>query len=43
MSILFWKVLTAICLVWYTSVTVYVSWKGFDDIRTMFEKLGKKE
>ena len=43
MSILFWKLLTAICLVWYTSVTVYVAWRGFDDIRTMLKKLGKKE
>jgi len=42
-SALFWKVLTAICLIWYTAVTVYVSWKGCGDIRTMLKKLGKKE
>jgi hypothetical protein len=43
MSVLFWKVLTAVCLLWYTSVTVYVAWQGFGDIRTMLKKLGKKE
>lgn len=43
MSILFWKLLTAVCLLWYTSVTVYVTWKGFGDISSMLKKLGKKE
>ena len=43
MSVLFWKLLTITCLLWYTSVTFYVAWKGFGDIRTMLKKLGKKE
>jgi hypothetical protein len=43
MSILFWKLLTAVCLLWYTSVTVYVAWRGMGDIRTMLKKLGKEE
>ncbi|NLX14966.1 MAG: hypothetical protein GXY44_15130 [Phycisphaerales bacterium] len=35
----FWLLLTAACIVWYLSVTVYVAIKGFDDIRAMLTRL----
>ncbi|WP_010583554.1 hypothetical protein [Schlesneria paludicola] len=35
----FWGVLTFVTLAWYSSVTVYVSYKGLFDIRDMLKKL----
>ena len=37
----FWGGLTLAVLVWYSTVTVYVSVKGVGDIRAMLKKLGK--
>jgi len=42
MSVMFWKVLTAVCLVWYGSITVYVAVRGLGDIRRMLRDLGAK-
>ncbi len=37
----FWWWLTMACLVWYSSVTVYVSVRGGLDIKNMLARLGK--
>lgn len=34
-----WWILTAACLLWYATVTVYVAWKGLADIRAMLRRL----
>jgi hypothetical protein len=41
----FWWVLTAACLVWYTTVTVWIAVKGVADIRAMLRRLkdGRRE
>lgn len=36
----FWAGLTLVCLLWYSTVTIYVAIKGMTDIRTMLRKLG---
>ena len=35
----FWALLTAACLVWYSTVTVYVTIRGAMDIRAMLRRL----
>ena len=40
---LFWKLLTAACLAWYATITVYVAIRGFKDIREMLKKLKEKK
>ena len=39
MAPLFWKLLAAACLIWYSSVTLYVAVRGFRDIREMLRRL----
>lgn len=36
---LFWWLLTAACVVWYSTITVYVAIKGVADIKTMLGRL----
>lgn len=36
----FWLLLTAACLAWYSTITVYVAVRGFMDIRQMLERIG---
>jgi hypothetical protein len=36
---LFWKLLTAACLIWYGSITVYVVIRGARDIQEMLRRL----
>lgn len=36
---LFWKLLTAACLLWYATITVYVAIRGARDIKTMLMRL----
>ena len=36
---LFWLVLAVLCLVWYSTVTVYVAVRGAIDIRAMLARL----
>jgi hypothetical protein len=36
---LFWKLLAAACLVWYSTITVYVAIRGAADIRHMLRRL----
>ena len=38
----FWWLLTAACLVWYSTVAVYVAVRGVADIRSMLRRLGAK-
>jgi len=35
----FWGVLTLACLVWYSTITVYVAFKGAKDIKSMLKRL----
>lgn len=35
----FWWALTAACLLWYSTMTVYVAVKGVRDIRRMVRRL----
>lgn len=37
----FWWLLTMACLLWYSTITVYVAIKGVRDIRGMLERLSK--
>jgi len=38
----FWWSLTIACLVWYSTITVYVAVKGFKDIKGMLKRLAAK-
>ena len=38
----FWWLLTMACLVWYSTITVYVAIKGARDIRGMLERLSSQ-
>jgi hypothetical protein len=35
----FWWLLTAACVVWYSTITVYVAIRGVADIRGMLKRL----
>jgi len=35
----FWWALTVLCLIWYSTITVYVAIKGASDIRNMLARL----
>jgi hypothetical protein len=37
----FWAALTIACVVWYSTVTIYVAIKGAFDIKQMLAHLGK--
>jgi len=40
----FWGTITLVCLIWYSTVTVYVAIKGAGDIRSMLRRLsGSKD
>lgn len=39
----FWLILTAAVLVWYSTITVYVAFKGTRDIRQMLRRLQSHE
>ena len=36
----FWWALTIACVIWYSTVTIYVAIKGASDIRNMLARLG---
>lgn len=38
----FWWLLTMACIVWYSTITVYVSVKGVADIRGMLDRLARR-
>ena len=37
----FWWALSMACVIWYSTVTVYVAIKGAGDIKNMLARLGK--
>ncbi len=39
----FWGLLTLACLVWYSTITIYVAVKGAGDIRHMLRRLSGLE
>jgi len=39
----FWGLLTIACLVWYSTITIYVSIKGAGDIRDMLRRLARSK
>jgi len=38
----FWWAMSAACVVWYSTITVYVAVKGVFDIRNMLRRLAEK-
>jgi hypothetical protein len=36
-----WWLLTMVCVVWYSTITVYVAIRGFTDIKNMLARLSK--
>ena len=39
----FWWLLTMVCIVWYSTITIYVSVKGIADIRDMLRRLSLRQ
>ena len=39
----FWWLLTLSCVLWYTTITVYVAVKGFSDIKYMLRRLENEQ
>jgi len=39
----FWWLLTMACIVWYSTITIYVSVKGVADIRGMLRRLSARQ
>jgi hypothetical protein len=39
----FWLLITIACIVWYTTVSVYVGFKGIADIKQMLARLSEKK
>jgi len=40
----FWGAVTVACLTWYSTVTIYIAFKGAGDIRSMLRRLsGSKD
>jgi hypothetical protein len=37
----FWWLLVAACIVWYSTVTIVVTVKGWTEIRAMLRRLGR--
>jgi hypothetical protein len=35
----FWGALTVVCVVWYSTITIYVAIKGAKDIKNMLARL----
>lgn len=40
---LFWGLLTLACLIWYSTITVYVAFKGVLDIKGMLKNLKSRQ
>jgi len=39
----FWGTMTLACLVWYSTITIYIAIKGIGDIRNMLRKLSNSK
>ena len=37
----FWNLMSAAVIIWYSTITVYVGFKGWKDIKTMLSNLAK--
>ena len=37
----FWNLMSAAVIIWYSTITVYVAFKGWKDIKTMLANLAK--
>lgn len=37
-----WLVLTAACVVWYSTITVYVAYRGLFDLRKMLRDIERR-
>ena len=37
----FWNLMSAAVIIWYSTITVYVAFKGWKDIKTMLGNLAK--
>ena len=37
----FWWALSMVCVIWYSTITVYVAIKGARDIKQMLARLGR--
>ena len=37
-----WRLVTAAVVVWYSTITIYVSIRGWNDIRGMLKRLSEK-
>jgi hypothetical protein len=42
-AVTFWWLLTMAAVIWYSTVTIYVSVRGAGDIRGMFQRLGRRD
>lgn len=40
---LFWWLLTMACVIWYSTITIYVSVKGIADIRDMLKRISLRQ
>jgi hypothetical protein len=38
----FWLLLTAACVLWYSTVTIFVAVRGMKDIRGMLDRLAQR-
>jgi hypothetical protein len=39
----FWWAVTLACLLWYSTITVYVAFKGLTDIKNMLKRLRESQ
>jgi hypothetical protein len=39
----FWWLLTMACVIWYSTITIFVSFKGVKDIKQMLRRLAAKK
>ena len=35
----FWLLLSAAAIIWYSTITIYIAWKGITDIKKMLARL----
>jgi len=38
-----WFLLTVACVVWYSTITLYVAVRGFSDIRSMLARIAEEK
>jgi hypothetical protein len=40
---IFWTIMMVACMVWYSTITIYVAIKGAADIKTMLKRLANPD